>query len=117
MIKAYEAGRISEEEYQRARASMGLEVTAPIVAEPIAEPIADEVEIPVIGEEFLTPEAINLAISGRESGIAEEGFVFDLTSPTGFREEETGQVVPQITAAPLTVTESTRERAQSVKKN
>lgn len=115
LIKAYEAGRISEEEYQRARASMGLEVTAPIVAEPIAEPVADEVEIPVIGEEFLTPEAINLAISGRESGIAEEGFVFDLTSPTGFREEETGQVVPQITAAPLTVTESTRERAEREK--
>jgi hypothetical protein len=111
LIKAYEAGRITEEQYQRARASMGLEVTAPIVAEPIAEPIADEVEIPVIGEEFLTPEAINLAIIGRESGIAEEGYVFDLSSPTGFREEETAQVVPMTVAAPALISEDLLERA------
>lgn len=111
LIKAYESGRISEEEYQRARGSMGLEVTAPIVAEPIAEPVADEVEIPVIGEEFLTPEAINLAIIGRESGIAEEGYVFDLSSPTGFREKETGQVVPITVAAPALISEDLLERA------
>ena len=111
LIKAYESGRISEEEYQRARGSMGLEVTAPIVAEPAAEPAVDEVEIPVIGEEFLTPEAINLAIIGRESGIAEEGYVFDLSSPTGFREKETGQVVPITVAAPALISEDLLERA------
>jgi hypothetical protein len=128
--KAFDEGRITQEAYGRAMQALSergvvtteeyKQVTAKIKDEPAreaitVEPVADEVEIPVIGEEFLTPEAINLAITGRESGIAEEGFVFDLTSPTGFREEETGQVVPQITAAPLTVTESTRERAKREK--
>ena len=177
LIKAYEAGQITKEQYERSRASMGLDVAEPIVTEPtketvartptpedatkfvsnpelfslayqyeyglidkeeyekkykeiatsdsapmvrrsqevyaekLAEFVADGVEIPVIGEEFLTPEAINLAIIGRESGIAEEGYVFDLSSPTGFREEETGQVVPITVAAPALISEDLLERA------
>lgn len=181
LIKAYEAGQITKEQYERSRASMGLDVAEPIVTEPtketaartptpedatkfvsdpelfslayqyeyglidkeeyekkykeiatsdsapmvrrseevyaekLVEPAADEVEIPVIGEEFLTPEAINLAIIGRESGIAEEGYVFDLSSPTGFREEETGQVVPMTVAAPALISEDLLERAAKEK--
>lgn len=106
LIEAYQDGRITEEEYQRARGSMGLVEPAPIVVESQkTEPDEEFPYIDIVGEDFtIDAESITAQILGTEEGLFEEGYVFDITSPTGFREEETGQVVPISVAFPEVVT-------------